>query len=95
MGQAIAKWLELLGLGKYTTVLAENDIDLRALRHLTDEDLKSLGISLGHRRILLAAIDKLPASYPEDADASQESSGAGAATPAQLPRAAAGYCSVL
>jgi class 3 adenylate cyclase/tetratricopeptide (TPR) repeat protein len=85
MGQAIAKWLELLGLGKYTTVLAENDIDLRALRHLTDEDLKSLGISLGHRRILLAAIDKLPASYPEDADASQESSGAGAATPAQLP----------
>ena len=85
MAQAIAKWLERLDLGKYTTIFAENDIDLRALRHLTDKDLKSLGISLGHRRILLAAIAELP-SYPEDAsDAPREPSGAGAATPAPLP----------
>jgi class 3 adenylate cyclase/tetratricopeptide (TPR) repeat protein len=86
MAQVIAKWLERLGLGKYTTVFAENDIDVRALRHLTDEDLKSLGISLGHRRILLEAIAELPSSYPEDpSDAPQEPLGAGAATPAQLP----------
>jgi hypothetical protein len=34
MAQAIAKWLERLGLGKYISVFAENDIDLRALRQL-------------------------------------------------------------
>jgi class 3 adenylate cyclase/tetratricopeptide (TPR) repeat protein len=86
MAQAIAKWLERLDLGKYATVFAENDIDLRTLRHLTDKDLKSLGISLGHRRILLAAIAELPSSYPEDAaDAPREPSGAGAATLAPLP----------
>jgi class 3 adenylate cyclase/tetratricopeptide (TPR) repeat protein len=85
MAQAIAKWLERLGLGKYKSVFAENDIDLRALRHLTDEDLKSLGMSLGHRRILLAAMAELRSSYPEDPVAPREPSGAGAATPAQLP----------
>jgi class 3 adenylate cyclase len=85
MAQVIAKWLERLGLGKYTTVFAENDIELRALRHLTDEDLKSLGISLGHRRILLAAIAELPSTYPEDTgDEFREPSGADA-TSAQLP----------
>ena len=48
MAHLIAKWLEGLDLGKYVTVFAENDIDLRALRHLTEDDLKSLGLSLGH-----------------------------------------------
>jgi class 3 adenylate cyclase/tetratricopeptide (TPR) repeat protein len=68
MTQAITNWLERLGLGKYASVLAENDIDLRALRHLTDDDLKSLGISLGHRRILLAAIADLANGALEVAD---------------------------
>jgi len=81
----IAKWLERLGLGKYTTVFAENDIEFRALRHLTDEDLKSLGISLGHRRILLAAIAELPSTYPEDTgDEFRQPPGADA-TSAHLP----------
>ena len=60
MAQLIAKWLDGLGLGKYITAFAENDIDFRALPHLTEEDLKSLGFSLGHRRILLAALADLP-----------------------------------
>jgi class 3 adenylate cyclase len=59
MAQLIANWLERLGLGKYLTVFAENDIDFRALYHLTEEDLKSLGLSLGHRRILLSAVAEL------------------------------------
>ena len=62
----IVNWLVGLGLGKYVTVFAEYDIDFRALRHLTEEDLKSLGLSLGHRRILLAAAAELPSSDLEE-----------------------------
>ena len=52
MADDIARWLEGLGLGQYAQAFAENDIDLRALPHLSDDDLKELGLSLGHRRIL-------------------------------------------
>ena len=38
---------------------AENDIDVSVLSHLTDQDLKELGVSLGHRRKILAAIAEL------------------------------------
>src|SRR5215831_14336494 len=54
--QPIAEWLEKLGLGHYTQRFAENGIDLSDLRHLTDQDLKDIGILLGHRRRILAAI---------------------------------------
>ena len=57
--QQIAEWLEKLGLGQYAQRFAENDIDTSVLPHLTDENLKELGISLGHRVKLLAAIREL------------------------------------
>ena len=38
---------------------AENGINVAALPHLTDQDLKDIGVLLGHRRIMLAAISKL------------------------------------
>jgi class 3 adenylate cyclase len=66
MAQLIDNWLVGLGLGKYVTVFAENDIDFRALRHLTEKDLESLGLSLGHRKILLAAIADLPTGVFEE-----------------------------
>ncbi len=37
----------------------ENGVDLRALPHPSEDDLKELGVLLGHRRILLAAIASL------------------------------------
>jgi SAM domain (Sterile alpha motif) len=45
---------------------AENGITFAALRHLTDQDLKDIGVLLGHRRIMLAAIGELgtPATTP-------------------------------
>ena len=49
-------WLERLELGQHAQVLAENDVDLDVLPHLSDSDLKELGLSLGHRRKLLAAL---------------------------------------
>ena len=49
--QPITEWLEKLGLGQYAQRFVENDISLRILPDLTDQDLKELGVSsLGHRR---------------------------------------------
>ena len=62
--QQIADWLEKLGMSEYALRFAENDIDTSVLRHLTDQDLKELGVSLGHRRKMLAAIAELAASVP-------------------------------
>jgi class 3 adenylate cyclase len=57
--QRIAGWLEKLGMTEYVPRFAENGITTEALRHLTDEDLKEIGVLLGHRRIMLAAIEDL------------------------------------
>src|SRR5271166_123021 len=56
---SIEDWLNGLGLGKYSKVFAENDVDLRALPHLNAADLQELGVSLGHRKVMLAAIADL------------------------------------
>ena len=65
--QQIADWLEKLNLGQYAQRFAENDIDVSVLRHLTDADLEKIGVSLGHRRKILAAIAELPdASLPKN-----------------------------
>ena len=58
--QQIADWLQKLGLGQYAQRFAENDINFAILPHLTDQDLKELGVaSLGHRRQLLLAIAEI------------------------------------
>jgi class 3 adenylate cyclase len=57
--QQIADWLEKLGMSEYVERFVKNDIDLSVLRHLTDQDLKEIGVSLGHRRKLLAAVAEM------------------------------------
>jgi class 3 adenylate cyclase len=57
--QEIADWLEKLGMSEYTERFAENGIDVSVLRDLTDQDLKDIGVLLGHRRKLLRAIADL------------------------------------
>src|SRR5215472_5762980 len=57
--QQIADWLEKLGMSEYAQRFADNKIDVSVLRHLTDQDLKDIGIPLGHRRKMLAAIAEL------------------------------------
>ncbi len=56
--QQIAGWLEKLGLSQYAERFAENEIEVSVLPHLTDQDLKDLGVPLGHRRKIFAAINK-------------------------------------
>jgi class 3 adenylate cyclase len=58
--QQVADWLQKLGLGQYAQTFAENDIDFSVLPYLTDADLEKIGVSLGHRRKILAAIAELP-----------------------------------
>jgi class 3 adenylate cyclase len=57
--QQIADWLEKLGMSEYAQRFAENGIDVSVLRYLTDQDLEKIGVLLGHRRKMLAAIAKL------------------------------------
>ncbi|MFZ1207993.1 MAG: adenylate/guanylate cyclase domain-containing protein, partial [Pseudolabrys sp.] len=55
----IAEWLAGHGLGQYTETFAEHNIDYSVLPDLTEDDLEKLGISLGHRKKLLRAIDEV------------------------------------
>ena len=57
--QPIAEWLAKIGLERYAPAFADNDIDVSVLPHLTDADLEKIGVSLGHRRKMLAAISEL------------------------------------
>ena len=51
----IVDWLKKLGMSEYAQRFAENKIDVSVLRHLTDQDLKDIGLPLGHRRKMFAA----------------------------------------
>jgi hypothetical protein len=86
--QQIVEWLATIGLERYAPAFIDNDIDVSVLRYLTDADLEKIGVSLGHRRKLLAAIAELhsggtsaarPASEPNKQD------DAARATPAPAP----------
>ncbi|WP_170476191.1 adenylate/guanylate cyclase domain-containing protein [Ruegeria arenilitoris] len=70
------KWLNDLGLGQYVDVFSENDVDARVLPLLTNEDLKELGVSLGHRKIILAAVQKpgTEETSPQPSDATDAQS---------------------
>ena len=52
----MAGWLEGLGMSEYTQRFAENGIDVSVLPHLTEQDLRDMGVLLGHRRKMLVAI---------------------------------------
>ncbi|MFO1352049.1 MAG: AAA family ATPase [Gammaproteobacteria bacterium] len=71
-------WLEELGLGEYDALFAEQRIDFEILPELTEQDLKDIGIPLGHRKKLgkaIAALRETPTTEPAAAPLS-------AATPA-------------
>ena len=64
----LAEWLAGLGLGKYATAFAEQEIDFDLLPLLTEADVRELGLPIGPRRKLLEAIRALhgPASARHD-----------------------------
>ncbi|KAK3251567.1 hypothetical protein CYMTET_39086 [Cymbomonas tetramitiformis] len=56
---SLPEFLRSLELSKYLAVLKQEEIDLQALRHMSDEDLQSLDIPMGPRKKLLGAIKTL------------------------------------
>ena len=60
--KSIRDWLAELGLAQHAEVFEREQIDLDAVRHLTEENLKDLGLPMGHRVKLLAAIRALTTS---------------------------------
>ena len=60
----ITEWLASVGLPEYAQRFAENGIDVSVLRYLTDQDLEKIGVLLGHRRRMLAAIAELSGAAP-------------------------------
>ncbi len=63
----IAEWLASIGLSEYAERFVENAIDLSVLGDLTEQDLKDLGVLLGHRRKMLRAISELRGQAPQAA----------------------------
>lgn len=58
----VATWLQELGLAKYARAFEENEIDFAALPYLSENMLQQIGLPVGPRAKLLAAISKLVAS---------------------------------
>lgn len=57
----IESWLGRIGASEYAARFVAEKIDLQALQHLTEGDLKELGLPMGPRRKVLAAIAALGA----------------------------------
>jgi class 3 adenylate cyclase/tetratricopeptide (TPR) repeat protein len=64
MNKNISAWLDELGLSQYANVFESNDISLAVLPALTENDLAGLGVSLGHRKLILQAAQHINASQP-------------------------------
>jgi class 3 adenylate cyclase/predicted ATPase len=56
---SLTEWLGRLGLGQYRESFAQNNIDFEILPLLTDDEFKELGLTVGHRVKLKAAIASL------------------------------------
>src|SRR6266511_2346875 len=70
--KGIAEWLESIGLSEYAQRFADNAIDLSVIRDLTEQDLKDLGVLLGHRRKILRAIAELDGVAPAPTETATE-----------------------
>ncbi|CAE6229043.1 unnamed protein product [Arabidopsis arenosa] len=53
---SVDSFLESLGLEKYSTAFQVEEVDMDALRHMTDDDLKALFIPMGPRKKILLAL---------------------------------------
>jgi len=53
---SVAEFLRGIGLARYKATFQEEEIDMDALTHLSDKDLQSLGLPLGPRKKIMAAL---------------------------------------
>ncbi|XP_074589354.1 uncharacterized protein LOC141845199 [Curcuma longa] len=50
-------FLDSLGLGKYSITFQAEEVDMTALKHMNDEDLRALGIPMGPRKKILLSLE--------------------------------------
>ena len=62
----IETWLAELGLGEYVEAFVAERIERSDLPHVTEADLKEMGLPIGPRRRVLAAIEQLSADQTAD-----------------------------
>lgn len=57
MEESIDRFLQSLALDKYLITFQAEEVDMAALVHMTDEDLRALGIPMGPRKKIRLALD--------------------------------------
>ncbi|CAL5333788.1 unnamed protein product [Camellia sinensis] len=55
--ESVDSFLQSLGLEKYSITFQAEEVDMTALVHMNDEDLKVLGIPMGPRKKILLALE--------------------------------------
>ncbi|XP_011089223.1 ankyrin repeat and SAM domain-containing protein 4B-like [Sesamum indicum] len=55
--ESVDNFLQSLGLDKYSITFQAEEVDMTALIHMKDEDLKALGIPMGPRKKILLALE--------------------------------------
>ncbi|KAL0369409.1 UNVERIFIED_CONTAM: SEC23-interacting protein [Sesamum angustifolium] len=55
--ESVDNFLQSLGLEKYSITFQAEEVDMTALIHMKDEDLKALGIPMGPRKKILLALE--------------------------------------
>ncbi|PHT97617.1 hypothetical protein BC332_33453 [Capsicum chinense] len=55
--ESVDSFLQALGLEKYTITFQAEEVDMAALVHMTDEDLKAMGMPMGPRKKILSALE--------------------------------------
>ena len=68
---SVAQFLESVGLRQYADVFEKEKVDAETLADLDDEDLRHLGLPLGHRKKLLRALASDPTA-PEFGECASE-----------------------
>ncbi|GAA0165356.1 RNA metabolism protein [Lithospermum erythrorhizon] len=56
-GETVDSFLESLGLEKYSITFQAEEVDMTALIHMTDEDLKAMGVPMGPRKKIILALE--------------------------------------
>jgi len=68
----IEEWLARFDLSRFATRFRDNGIDLDVLARLGDDDLRELGLSIGDRKRVLAAVSASAAAATPPATAAVE-----------------------
>jgi class 3 adenylate cyclase/tetratricopeptide (TPR) repeat protein len=61
----IGVWLHQVGLPQYEALFLERAVEFDMLPHISEADLEELGIRLGHRKKIIAAISRLTSDVVE------------------------------